>query len=65
MEEQVQVMIKDLKKVAVGKRLAEYNRRKKEELAQVAKGQESEPKLTSSQAYGWGCHSCWGDKPSW
>ena len=36
---------KDLKKVEVGKRLAEYNHRKREELA---KAQKSEPELTSS-----------------
>ena len=53
-EEPVQVMTKDSKKVAVGKRLAEYNHRKKEELAQESKAQESEPKLTLSQAYGIG-----------
>ena len=46
--------MKDLKKVAVGKTLAEYNRRKKEKLAQVTKTQESEPKLTLSQTYGVG-----------
>ena len=43
-------MTKDPKKVEAGKRLAEYNRRKSEELAQLAKAQ-SEPKLTSSQYY--------------
>ena len=48
-----QVMMKDPKKVAVGKRLTEYNRGKREELAQVTKAQksESEPKLTLSQYY--------------
>ena len=51
-ERPVQVTMKDLKKVAAGKRMAEYNHRKKEELAQAAKDQESEPKLTSSQALG-------------
>ena len=51
-ERPVQVTMKDLKKVAAGKRIAEYNHRKKEELAQAAKDQESEPKLTSSQALG-------------
>ena len=43
----------DPKKVEAGKRLAEYNRRKREELAQLAKTQ-SEPKLTSSQYHGTG-----------
>ena len=46
----VQVMMKDLKKVAAGKRLTESNCRKKGELAQVAKAQESEPRLTLNQA---------------
>ena len=45
----VQVTIKDPKKVAQGKRLAESNCRMKEKLAQVAKDQNSKPKL--SQAY--------------
>ena len=48
----VQVMMKDLKKVAACKRLAESNHRKKEELAQVVEAQESESKITSSHAYG-------------
>ena len=34
------------KKVKAGKRLAEWNHRKKEELAQKSKGQESKPKLS-------------------
>ena len=40
-------------KVAAGKRLAEHNHRKREELAQVTKAQksESEPKLTFGQYY--------------
>ena len=42
-----QVTTKDQKKVEVGKRLAEYNCRKREELAKA-------PKLTSSQYYGAG-----------
>ena len=46
-----QVTMKDPKKVEVGKRLAEYNCRKREVLA---KAQESELKLTSSQYYGAG-----------
>ena len=48
----VQVMTKDLKNVAQGKRLVEINRNNKEKLAQAAKTQESEPNL--SQAYGVG-----------
>ena len=52
MEEPVQVMMKDPKKVAQGKRLVERNCRDKEKLAQVAKDQESEPMLC--QAYGAG-----------
>ena len=40
-----QVTTKDTKKVEVGKRLAEYNHKKREDLAQMAKTQ-SEPKLT-------------------
>ena len=53
MEKQTQVQqvtMKDSKKVEVCRRLAEYNRRKREELAQLTKAQ-SEPKLTSSQYY--------------
>ena len=42
-----QVMTKDPKKVEAGKRLAEYNHRKREEL-KVQKSK-VEPKLTSSQ----------------
>ena len=48
----VRVTMKGPMKVEQGKRLAEYNHRKKEELAQVTKAQEREPKL--SQAYGIG-----------
>ena len=48
-EEPVQITTKNNKKVAQGKRLADYNLREKERLAQVAKAQESEPNL--SQAY--------------
>ena len=49
-----QVNMKDLKKVAVGKRLAEYNRKKREELKeQEEQKSEVEPMLTSSQ-YGIG-----------
>ena len=44
-----QVMTKDPKKVEAGKRLAEYNRRKREELK--AQKSQVEPKLTSSQCY--------------
>ena len=39
-----QVTMKDPKKVEVGKILSEFNHRKREELAQLVKGQ-SEPKL--------------------
>ena len=46
-----QVTMKDSKKVQVGKRLAKYNCKKREELA---KAQKSKPKLTSSQYYGAG-----------
>ena len=46
-----QVTTKDLKKVAVDKRLAEYNQKKREELANAQKI-ESEPKLISSKYYG-------------
>ena len=45
--------MKEPKKVKVGKRLVEWNRRKREELTQVSESQ-SEPKLTSSQYYGAG-----------
>ena len=48
-EEPVQVMMKDPKKVAAGKRLTEFNCKRKEELDQKSKDQESEPNL--SQAY--------------
>ena len=52
-ENQVQqVMTKDLKKVAAGKRLAEYNRRKRKELKEQKS--EVEPNLTSSMSYGIG-----------
>ena len=43
-------MIKDPKKFEAGKRLAEYSRRKREELAKTQKI-ESKCKLTSSQYY--------------
>ena len=48
-----QVTTKDPKKIEEGKRLAEYNHKKREEWA---KGQkiENEPKLTLSQYYGVG-----------
>ena len=44
---------KDPKKVEVGKRLAEYNRRKREELKKqkIEQKNEVEPKLTSSTCY--------------
>ena len=50
----VQVMMKDSKKGAAGKGLVESNCRRKEELAQVDKARNTEPKLTLSQAYGVG-----------
>ena len=49
MAEENQVTTKDPKKVEVGRRLAKYNHRKREEL-KVQK-REVEPKLTSSQCY--------------
>ena len=50
-EEPFQIMRKDPKKVEAGKRLAEFNCRNKEKLAQPeAKAKESKPK--PSQAYG-------------
>ena len=51
-EEPVQVMMKNPKKVEHGKGLAELNCRKKGELAQAAETLENKPKL--SQAYGIG-----------
>ena len=46
-------MKKDPKKVEAGKRLAEYNHRKREELKmQKSEGKQVEPMLTSSQCYG-------------
>ena len=45
--------MKDSKKVAEGKRLAEFNHKRKEELTQKSKDQESEPNL--SHAYSVGC----------
>ena len=44
-----QVTTKDPKKVEAGKKLAEYNHRKREKLA---KAQKIEPKLNFSQYYG-------------
>ena len=52
MAEKNQVMTKDPKKVEAGKRLAEYNRRKREEL-KVQKS-EVKPMLDSSTCYGIG-----------
>ena len=52
MAEENQVTTKDPKKVEVGKRLAEYNHKKREELK--AQTSEVEPKLTSSMCYGIG-----------
>ena len=53
MAEENQVMTEDPKKVEAGKRLAEYNRRKREEL-KAQKGKQVEPMLTPSQCYGIG-----------
>ena len=53
MAEENQVTTKDPKKVEAGKRLAEYNHRKREEL-KVYKGKQIESMLTSSQCYGIG-----------
>ena len=47
-EEPVQVMMKDPKKVAVGKKLAEIDCRKKEILAQEDKAQDNEFNLSYS-----------------
>ena len=44
-EEPVQVTTKDQKKVPQGKKLAEFNRKTKEKLAQEAKAKENETKL--------------------
>ena len=52
MAEENHVMTKDPKKVEAGKRLAEYNRRKREELK--AQKSQVKPMLTSSQCYGIG-----------
>ena len=46
-------MTKDPKKVEAGKRLAEYNRRKREEL-KAQKSKQVEPMLDSSTCYGIG-----------
>ena len=55
MAEENQVMTKDPKKVAAGKRLAEYNCRKREELkVQKSESKQVESMLTSSQCYGIG-----------
>ena len=52
MAEGNQVTTKDPKKVEAGKRLAEYNRRKREELkSQKSESKQVEPMLTSSQCY--------------
>ena len=52
MAEENRVTTKNPKKVEVGRRLAEYNHRKREELK--AQKSEVEPKLTSSMCYGIG-----------
>ena len=55
MAEENQVTTKDPKKVEAGKRLAEYNRRKREELkAQKSESKQIEPMLTLSTSYGIG-----------
>ena len=46
MEVPVRVMTKNPKKVKQGKRLAEFNHKNKEKLAQAAKDQESKPNLS-------------------
>ena len=53
MAEENQVTTKDPKKVEAGRKLAEYNHRKREEL-KTQKSKQVEPKLTSSQCYGIG-----------
>ena len=50
--EEQQVTTKDPKEVEAGKRLAEYNRRKRKELKSESK--KVKPKLTLSQYYGVG-----------
>ena len=62
-----QVTAKDPKKVEAGKRLVEYNRRKREELkAQKSESKQVEPVLTSSQCYGIGAVLAGGgDRQSW
>ena len=63
-EQPTQVTTKDPKKVAAGKKLAEYNRKKKEELKEQKKNeQESENSavnLTSNQCYGIGAFAVAG-----
>ena len=55
MTEENQVMTKDPKKVEASKKLAEYNRRKREVLkAQKSESKRVEPMLTLSQCYGIG-----------
>ena len=59
MVEQVQqVTMKDPKKVKAGTRLAESNKRKRQECVRLAKAQ-SESNLTYYSA-AWSRHSCWG-----
>ena len=48
MEVPLLVMMKDPKKVEQGKRLTEFNHRRKEELAQEAKAKENKPNLSYS-----------------
>ena len=47
-----QVMTKEPKKVEQGERLDEFSHKKKEELAQVAKAEESEPKPSQANSIG-------------
>ena len=53
MAEENQVTTKDPKKIEAGRRLAKYNRRKREEL-KAQKSKQVKPTLTSSQYYGIG-----------
>ena len=48
----VQVMMRNTKKVAQGMRLVEWNHKNNEKLAQEAKDQESEPKLSHAYSIG-------------
>ena len=63
-EEPVQLTMKDLKKVAVGKSLAEWNHNNKTK-AGLGSQNSGEQTLVKSSLWHWGCHSCWGVRPSW